>query len=74
MDLANAYGSFPYQLITFTLSFFYIPPCIYSLVANYFNNFHVCYQNPGDLNWLVLAGVMDSNGLLHLSHPFRSSI
>lgn len=43
LDLANAYGSVPHQLIHFALDFFYIPPHIQGLVARYFNNFHVCY-------------------------------
>lgn len=43
LDLANSYGSVPNQLIQLHLNFFHIPPCIRSLVAAYFNNFHVCY-------------------------------
>lgn len=56
LDLANAYGSVPHQLISFALNFFHIPPCIQSLVMNYFNNFQVCYTtqetSPGQ-HWLV---------------------
>lgn len=43
LDFANSYGSIPNQLIHLYLNFFHIPPCIRSLVATYFNNFHVCY-------------------------------
>ena len=43
LDLANAFGSVPHQLITYTLEFFYVPSHIQNLVANYFNNQHVCY-------------------------------
>lgn len=43
LDLANAYGSVPHQLISFALNFLHVPPCIQSLVMNYFNNFQVCY-------------------------------
>ncbi len=43
LDLENAYGSVPHQLITFALDFFYIPSCIQNLVANYFSNFQLCY-------------------------------
>ncbi len=44
LDLANAYWSVPHQLIRLALNFFHIPPCIQSLVTNYFNNLHVCYS------------------------------
>ncbi len=43
LDLENAYGSVPHQLITFALEFFHIPTCIQSLVSNYFSSFQVCY-------------------------------
>lgn len=43
LDLANAYGSVYHQLIHFALDFFHVPPHIQSLVAKYFDNFHVCY-------------------------------
>ncbi|KAJ8278107.1 hypothetical protein GJAV_G00083890 [Gymnothorax javanicus] len=43
LDLTNAYGSVPLQLIHFALDFFHIPSCIQSLVAGYFDNFHICY-------------------------------
>lgn len=43
LDLANAYRSVPHQLIFFTLNFFHMPSGIQKLVANYFNNFYVCY-------------------------------
>ncbi len=42
LDLANAYGSVPHQLIRFALNFFYIPPCIQSLITNYFDSLQVC--------------------------------
>lgn len=44
LDLANANGSVPHQLIRLALSFFHIPPCIQSLITNYFNNLQVCYS------------------------------
>ncbi|KAL0189460.1 hypothetical protein M9458_016559, partial [Cirrhinus mrigala] len=37
LDLANAYGSVPHHLIRFALNFFHIPPCIQSLITNYFD-------------------------------------
>ena len=43
LDLENAYGSVPHQLITFALEFFHIPICIQSLVSNYFSSLQVCY-------------------------------
>ena len=43
LDLANAYGSVPHQLITFALNFFHIPTCIKNLVSAYFNNFYAFY-------------------------------
>ena len=43
LDLANAFGSVPHQLITYTIEFFFVPSHIPNLVANYFNNLHVCY-------------------------------
>lgn len=42
LDLANAYGSVPHQLIRFALNFFHIPPCIQSLITNYFDILQVC--------------------------------
>lgn len=45
LDLANAYGSVPHQLISYALDFFHIPPCNRTLIAGYFNNFHVCYTS-----------------------------
>lgn len=47
LDLANAYGSVPHQLITFALNFFHIPTCIQNLVSTYFSNFYVCYTTLG---------------------------
>ncbi|KAI3364895.1 hypothetical protein L3Q82_001079 [Scortum barcoo] len=43
LDLANAFGSVPHQLITFALEFFHVPSSIRKLIANYFNNLYVCY-------------------------------
>lgn len=43
LDLANAFGSVPHQLITFALEFFHVPSSIQKLIANYFNNLYVCY-------------------------------
>lgn len=43
LDLENAYGSIPHQLITFALEFFHIPPSIRNLISNYFNSFTFCY-------------------------------
>ncbi len=42
LDLANAYGSVPHQLIEFALDFFYIPVCIKALVAKYFKDLQMC--------------------------------
>lgn len=40
-DFANANRSFAYQFIAFTLKCFHVPLYIRTLVANYFNNFHI---------------------------------
>ena len=42
LDLANAYGSVPHQLIEFALEFFHIPVCIRALVAKYFEDLQMC--------------------------------
>lgn len=42
LDLANAYGSIPHQLIDFALDFFYIPVCIRALIAKYFADLKTC--------------------------------
>ncbi len=42
LDLANAYGSVPHQLIEYALDFFYIPVCIRALVAKYFEDIKMC--------------------------------
>lgn len=42
LDLANAYGSVPHQLIRYALDFFYIPVCSRDLVAKYFEDLQMC--------------------------------
>lgn len=42
LDLANAYGSVPHQLIEYALDFLYIPVCIRALVAKYFEDLQMC--------------------------------
>ncbi|KAK0146800.1 LINE-1 reverse transcriptase [Merluccius polli] len=42
LDLANAYGSVPHQLIEYALDFFYIPVCIRTLVVKYFEDLRMC--------------------------------
>ena len=44
LDIENASGSVPHQLITFALKFFHISSCIQNLVSNYFGSVHVCYK------------------------------
>ena len=39
LDLANAYGSVPHQLISTSLEFFHIPQKIRSLLGNYYDSF-----------------------------------
>jgi len=43
LDLANAYGSVPHQLITYAMEFFYMPSCIKNMVASYFNDLQMCF-------------------------------
>ncbi|XP_016406634.1 uncharacterized protein LOC107739136 [Sinocyclocheilus rhinocerous] len=43
LDLENAYGSVPHQLISFALNFLYVPLPIQTIVTKYFNTFQVCY-------------------------------
>ncbi|KAJ8339212.1 hypothetical protein SKAU_G00359980 [Synaphobranchus kaupii] len=43
LDLANAYGSVPHQLIAFALDFFYIPEHIKAMVMSYFQDLHMCF-------------------------------
>lgn len=42
LDLTNAYGSIPNQLIKYALDFFYIPVCICALVTKYFEDIKMC--------------------------------
>lgn len=42
LDLANAYGSVPHQLIEFALDFFHVPVDIRALVAKYFGDLQMC--------------------------------
>ncbi|KAJ8364767.1 hypothetical protein SKAU_G00135980 [Synaphobranchus kaupii] len=43
LDLANAYGSIPHQLISYAMEFFHMPSCIKSLVASYFKDLQMCF-------------------------------
>ncbi|KAJ8361990.1 hypothetical protein AAFF_G00407370 [Aldrovandia affinis] len=43
LDLANAYGSVPHQLIAYALEFFYIPDNIRTMIMNYFQDIHMCF-------------------------------
>ncbi|KAJ8352978.1 hypothetical protein AAFF_G00124830, partial [Aldrovandia affinis] len=43
LDLANAYGSVPLQLIAYALEFFYIPDNIRTMIMNYFQDMHMCF-------------------------------
>ncbi len=36
LNLANAYGSVPHQLINYNMEFFHMPSCIKNMVASYF--------------------------------------
>ena len=46
LDLANAYGSVPHNLIAFALDFFYIPQSIRAMVMSYFQDLHMCFMLP----------------------------
>ena len=43
LDLANAYGSVPHQLINYALEFFHMPPCVRKLVERYFRDLQMCF-------------------------------
>lgn len=43
LDLANAYGSVPHQLIAFALDFFYITDNIKTMIMSYFEGMHMCF-------------------------------
>ena len=47
LDLANAYGSLPHQLINYALEFFHTPPCIKNLVALYYSDLQMCFALQG---------------------------
>ncbi len=74
LDLANAYGSVPHQLISYALDFFHIPPCIRTLIAGYFNNFHICYTSTEVSTAWHRLEKENSNGMFHLPHPLHSSL
>lgn len=42
LDLGNAYGSVPDQLIDYAMEFFHMPSCIKNLVASYLNGLQMC--------------------------------
>ncbi|KAG1932793.1 hypothetical protein F2P79_020826 [Pimephales promelas] len=44
LDLANAYGSVPHQLINYAMEFFHMPTCVKSFVAQYFSNLQMCFS------------------------------
>lgn len=44
LDLANAYGSVPHQLINYAMEFFHTPSCIKNIVASYFNDLQMCFS------------------------------
>ncbi|KAK0155306.1 hypothetical protein N1851_002364 [Merluccius polli] len=44
LDLANAYGSVPHQLINYAMEFFHMPTCVKNLVAQYFSNLQMCFS------------------------------
>ncbi|KAJ8395939.1 hypothetical protein AAFF_G00026470 [Aldrovandia affinis] len=43
LDLANAYGSVPHQLIDFAMEFFFMPESIRGLVSSYFKDLQMCF-------------------------------
>ncbi|KAI4884284.1 hypothetical protein NFI96_019990, partial [Prochilodus magdalenae] len=43
LDLANAYGSVPHQLISYAMDVFYMPSCIKNMVATYFDDLKMCF-------------------------------
>lgn len=45
LDLENAYGSVPHQLVAFALEFVHILTCSQRLVSNYFSSLRVCYTS-----------------------------
>ncbi len=47
LDLANAYGSVPHKLVEFALEFFYVPACVITIIAKYFNNLRMCFSLNG---------------------------
>lgn len=67
LDLANAYRSLPYLLITFTLEFFHIP-------ASLPQELLCLLHNPGSLHQLAPAGGRDSDGPFHLPDPIHSGV
>ncbi|RXN29065.1 hypothetical protein ROHU_018794 [Labeo rohita] len=44
LDLANAYGSVPHQLVNYATEFFHMPTCVKNLVAQYFSNLQMCFS------------------------------
>lgn len=46
LDLTNAYGSVPHQLISCAMEFFPMPSCVKILVENYFMDLQICVALP----------------------------
>jgi len=45
LDLANAYGYIPHQLIQVTMHQYYIQDRVSNLFINYFNNIHIRFSS-----------------------------
>ncbi|XP_045174487.2 uncharacterized protein LOC123535800 [Mercenaria mercenaria] len=55
LDLANAYGSIPHELIKKSLEHYHIPDHARSLIMNYFDNIHLRFScSRFTTNWLQL--------------------
>lgn len=44
LDLENAYGSVPHQLISFALDFFHVPVCVKNIIVSYYADLKICHS------------------------------
>lgn len=60
LDLANAFGSVPHNLLWESFKFFHVPPSITTLVKSYFEDLQLCFSTPDfTTSWLhVEIGIM----------------
>jgi hypothetical protein len=67
LNLANAYGSVPHQLLWLALEIYRVPPNIVSMLRSYFTGFQLRFSTAElTTDWTELK-----IGMFRLAYPFR---